>query len=336
MQEIIKFVESLCEGKGTLLYLVKFGSHLYGTNTENSDTDYKGIFLPNLENLILEKKCQSIVHHTSSDRVRNSNVDVDIDLWSLQHWFALLKRGDTNAIDMLFSYTNKDSLVYISQILMETQVFKSPMDYINLRENTSYIAYAHHQAKKYGLKGSRLHLLKSVYDKIIKDLDENKYAKQDVFGVLIPELKDLFFDEKLCFSKRDAQDYDILYICGSGFHEKTKISEVVQRLETTYKKYGERAVQAEQNENVDWKAISHAVRCTFQIEELVKTNHLVFPLKNAEHLKDIKAGKYTWKECEKDIAEGLAKLEVLLEQMPINNSINKVHESSILSCYKGK
>ena len=23
-----------------------FGSHLYGTNTENSDTDYKGIFLP--------------------------------------------------------------------------------------------------------------------------------------------------------------------------------------------------------------------------------------------------------------------------------------------------
>ncbi len=333
MQEIIKFVESLCENKGTLLYLVKFGSHLYGTNTENSDTDYKGIFLPNLENLILEKKCQSIVHHTSNDRVRNSNVDVDIDLWSLQHWFALLKRGDTNAIDMLFSYTNKDSLVYISPILSETMVFKSPMDFINLRENTSYIAYAHHQAKKYGLKGSRLHLLKSVYNKIIKDLDESKYTKQDVFGVVIPELKDLFFDEKLCFDKADTQGYNILYICGSGFHEKTKISEIVQRFEATYKKFGERAVQAEQNENVDWKAISHAIRCTFQIEELIETGHLVFPLKNAEHLKDIKAGKYTWKECEKNIADSLDCLETLLKTMPVNEKINEIHERTILSCY---
>ncbi len=333
MQEVIKFVESLCEAKGVLLYLVKFGSHLYGTNTENSDTDYKGIFLPNIESLILEKKCQSIVHNTNSNAVRNSNVDVDIDLWSLQHWFSLLKRGDTKAIDMLFSYTNKDSLIYISPILKEAQVFKTPMDFINLRENTSYIAYVHNQAKKYALKGSRLHLLKSVYDLIIKALGENKYTKYDFFGILIPELKNLFFDEKLCFAKEDAQGHTVLYLCGSGFHEKTKILEVVLRLETMYKKFGERAVQAENNENVDWKAISHAMRCIFQVEELIKTGNLIFPLKNAEHLKDIKAGKYSWKECEKEISEGLAKLEILLEKMPINKKIDEIHEKTILSFY---
>jgi predicted nucleotidyltransferase len=31
---------------GYLLYLTKFGSHLYGTNGPNSDADYKGFYLP--------------------------------------------------------------------------------------------------------------------------------------------------------------------------------------------------------------------------------------------------------------------------------------------------
>ena len=35
--------------RGNIMNLIVksiFGSHLYGTNTENSDTDYKGIYLP--------------------------------------------------------------------------------------------------------------------------------------------------------------------------------------------------------------------------------------------------------------------------------------------------
>jgi len=32
-----------------------FGSHLYGTNTPDSDTDYKGIFLPSREQVFLGK-----------------------------------------------------------------------------------------------------------------------------------------------------------------------------------------------------------------------------------------------------------------------------------------
>ena len=32
----------------------KHGSHLYGLNTPNSDIDYKGIFMPDLNELLLE------------------------------------------------------------------------------------------------------------------------------------------------------------------------------------------------------------------------------------------------------------------------------------------
>ncbi len=330
-KKIHQEVELLCEGKGTLLYLIKFGSHLYGTNTENSDTDYKGIFLPHAKNLILEHKCRSITQHTASDNAKNISDDVDIDLWSLQHWLDLLKKGDTNAIDMLFSYTNKDVLIYVSP--MFAKIFENPMNYINLRDNTAYIAYAYHQAKKYGLKGTRLHLLKSIYDYVNNALNENKICEQDQFKVLIPDIKNLFFNEKLCFDKVDNQGANILYILGSGFHEKIKVSEVITRLKVSYTKYGTRAILAEKNENVDWKAISHAMRCIFQIKKLAQSGHLVFPLSEADYLMKIKTGKFSWKECEKNIADGLAELETLVNELPQNSLINQVHEKTILSFY---
>ena len=35
-----------------ILFLCKFGSHLYGTNTPESDEDFKGVYLPTLEQCI--------------------------------------------------------------------------------------------------------------------------------------------------------------------------------------------------------------------------------------------------------------------------------------------
>ena len=63
---------------GTPLYLTVFGSHLYGTNTENSDKDYKGIFLPSVKNLILGKKMDSISLTSGNNNSKNSSEDCDI------------------------------------------------------------------------------------------------------------------------------------------------------------------------------------------------------------------------------------------------------------------
>ena len=40
-----------------LIVKMKFGSHLYGTDTEDSDVDYKGVFLPAKKEILLNKKC---------------------------------------------------------------------------------------------------------------------------------------------------------------------------------------------------------------------------------------------------------------------------------------
>jgi len=54
--------------------------------------------------------------------------------------------------------------------------------------------------------------------------------------------------------------------------------------------YGQRAIQAERHEGVDWKALSHAVRVGREAVELFCTGRIVFPLPYADHLLGIKRG----------------------------------------------
>jgi predicted nucleotidyltransferase len=41
-----------------------FGSHLYGTNSETSDRDYKGVFMPTREQILLQRIPHSINEST--------------------------------------------------------------------------------------------------------------------------------------------------------------------------------------------------------------------------------------------------------------------------------
>src|SRR6056297_3686368 len=84
-----------------LIYLSEFGSSLYGTNSENSDIDYKGIFLPNKRELLLGKKMKSYTYSSGNDKGKNTKNDVDIQLWSLHYFIELLSKGETGAIDLL-------------------------------------------------------------------------------------------------------------------------------------------------------------------------------------------------------------------------------------------
>ena len=67
--DVLKIAEKFENTHGVkILYLSKFGSHLYGTDTPESDSDFKGIFLPSKEMLFLEKRCRSLSYVTGNDK----------------------------------------------------------------------------------------------------------------------------------------------------------------------------------------------------------------------------------------------------------------------------
>ena len=160
---LLEQAQALCEKHdATLLFLTFFGSTLYGTETPGkSDVDVRGIFLPSTKALALNKAAKSLHFSTSNNEHRNLAGDVDIDLWSVQHWLLkLLPTGDTGALDVLFAPSHPACALYRHPAL--DAVFENPMRFMDTGKGRAYAEYSLGQAKKYGIKGSRVGVLKAV------------------------------------------------------------------------------------------------------------------------------------------------------------------------------
>ena len=99
----------LVQNNCKLAYITKFGAHLYGTNTENSDIDVRGLYWPDIKDLILEKKLNSLSYTTGDNKTKNNVNDFDIQMWSVNYWLSLVNKGDTLA-DIYVSDNNTNLL----------------------------------------------------------------------------------------------------------------------------------------------------------------------------------------------------------------------------------
>jgi hypothetical protein len=75
--------------------------------------------------------------------------------------------------------------------------------------------------------------------------------------------------------------------------------------------YGKRALEAERNEGIDWKALSHAVRVGREALELFETGQIVFPLVCAPRLRQIKCGEISYREVATEIEALLEEIELV-------------------------
>ena len=217
--------KELCKQNNVkLLYLCKFGSHLYGTNTENSDLDLKGIFLPNKEQCFLGNIPKSLNYSSGNKDTKNTQDDLDIQLWSLQYFLQLVQKGETNALDLLYSVTYSDIILYKTPIV--EIIFHNHNKLYNIKDCNAYFGYALGQAKKYGIKGSRLHKIKEVF-KYVNNFNINHEEK---LSALIPFIIDKYYDESYCFTK-EINSVESLVLCGKIHQGNIKIFEFLNRLE---------------------------------------------------------------------------------------------------------
>lgn len=314
-QEMIKMANDLCmkHGKNHLLYLTMYGSHLYGTNTENSDIDLKGIFMPSIESLAL----QNAPDHFSSQRtdgVKSTADDVEIECWSLHYWLKeLVRKREIQGIDILFSPTNKDTVVYCDEFFDMKYVFENYHRLIGKEDpkTISYMRYARSQAQKYGEKGNRLNVILSVkswlenncppeyinYHPTHVKMNENikKYTISMILDKMMEDLKDEIDETRfnvVMLTNKSGIDDKYIYLCGSHHQQTTALYEFYHRITFQSEKYGNRAKLASINEGKDWKAISHTLRALAETKQLILNGKIEFPLSNAEFLKDVKLGKY--------------------------------------------
>ena len=77
-------------------------------------------------------------------------------------------------------------------------------------------------------------------------------------------------------------------VCGKMFQESASIGYVLPIISKFYEEYGHRAKLAAQNQNIDWKAISHALRAAIQTKEILLDGTIAFPLTKAPFLLQVK------------------------------------------------
>jgi len=137
-----------------------YGAHLYGAATENSDLDYKGVFMPHADDLLLCSVPKSYSASTKKGVVeRNRPDDIDSEFYSLHYFIKLALEGQTVAIDML--HAPPECIIDSSPIWRRIVKNRSKFYTKNLK---AFIGYARRQASKYGTRGSRLNAAQEMMD----------------------------------------------------------------------------------------------------------------------------------------------------------------------------
>jgi hypothetical protein len=333
--EIIKKTQNMCaKNNAELIYLIKFGSHLYGTNTKNSDEDYKGIFLPSVNSCILQKASKSLTYSTGNEKGKNTKEDIDIQLWSLQYFLELLAKGEVNALDLAYSFTHEDIVIYC-RYEFERNFFPNISKFFNAGDCNAFVGYAIGQAKKYGIKGSRLGKIKDALDYMSDFFSQ--YGTDKVTPIrnqVMYEIDKKFHDDSYCFIK-EKNGNRFLIICGRMHQESILTTELYERLKSHYESYGERSELARKNKGLDFKALSHAMRCLYQMEELLIDGRITFPLKSANKLIEIKKGELHFNEIEKMINDKIDEIKAKLKTYNTKTKDQKFIENFILNIYKG-
>lgn len=255
-----------------------FGSQLYGTANEKSDKDFKGVFMPLREQIFLGKIPKSLSENTKKDsNSKNTAEDIDTEMYSLHYFIHLACEGETAALDMLHAPDNM--LVETSEIWKSIVAERQRFYTKNLK---AFVGYARRQASKYGIKGSRLNDAKRVLD-FCGSTAMSQRVKQ-VWNQL-PEGEHIF---KLPEDDNGVRMYEV---CGRKTCETASIEYLFQTVKKFHDNYGERARQAANNENIDWKAVSHALRAAYQVKQILTQKTIVFPLAEADYLRQVKEGR---------------------------------------------
>ena len=279
-----------------LVFATLYGSKLYGTDSPTSDTDVRGVFIPNIRDLLLGAWPQHYVFKPEKD----TDEQVDEQYLSLHYFLKLLTQGETNCLDMFFSYTNKDASLATSPVYEELIKNKDKIITCNV---TKYLGYCKSQALKYSIKGDRIANYEALREVIshcrnpsgvtletelrVQYIlgpgalyamgDPEDYTKNNVHvGTRFP-IKGSPLGEH-CYLLLCDNKERFLMVSGHLFPLNANLNTTNDSIEKCLKSYGQRAFNAAADNGADYKALSHALRVAYQAQELLRTGTITFPL----------------------------------------------------------
>ena len=331
--------------KEQALFRVPCGSRLYGTDTPESDYDYKVICLPALDDLLLNKKVTNRkvkpVGTKAGDKMQPG--EEETEYVPLQVFLDDVFNGQTYALEAAFAV--KQRLHTSTRFLDENpfdpdeqasfdycvEIVNELIDNFLTRNVKKMVGYAVSQAKVYGLKTERYATIVAAIDLISEEIKRIfKEVKRVELKTTLgdsPELRSALLAlphvraSQVLNADGGTELSHAIEISGKQFLHTASLSTIFQSLLKIRAGYGERVASFE-GLGVDWKALSHAIRITEQVIELCETGRVTFPRPNAKVLRKVKAGEVSLQEATAHLEkyfsqiDGAVEASVLPEKTP--------------------
>lgn len=293
---------------GSTVVRMRFGSHVYGTNLPTSDVDIKAVHVPPGRDVLLQRAKASILQKTNSDNSkRNSAQDTDFESFSIQRFMELLLQGQTGPLSMLF--TPDCWVLQTSSLWERIQVDRRYWLHSGI---APFVGYCRQQANKYGIRGGRVAAARDAvafFEGLIARAGHTAKLREhwseiDAYAAGAGE-----FVQLVEHPHSDGRLVKMIEVCNRKVQEHATLKEARNVYQIIFDQYGQRALQAERNENVDWKAMMHAVRVCFEAEELLLHHSITYPSPRADVLLRIRKGEMKYAEVAEILEAGILRLE---------------------------
>lgn len=308
-----------------ILFLMQHGSHLYGTNTPESDADYKGVVIPPVPEILLGTRPHGSYSKSTKkgSAKKNTKSDTDTELFTLHAFLRSCAEGQTFATELLFA--PDQFTIQTTPIWDDIRARKHMLIHKNIK---AYFGYARQQAAKYGIKGSRVAAVRAALEflKQYKPAATLDMIARDL-EILADTHRTADGEQWIGFTEVDVKGKPTIHfeVCNRKLAMHTKVGYAISVYQKVFDEYGQRALLAEKNEGIDWKAMSHAVRVGGQAIELLRYGHIILPRPEAPLLLDIKLGKMPYKEVAELIEQRLAEIIEAEKLSALPDSINMTY-----------
>jgi hypothetical protein len=284
------------------------GSKLYGLDGPNSDTDYKAIFQSDLRDLILMR--------AAKNETKKISEDIEYEGFALQTFLNLACNAEDVAITMLHAPDNK--------IEVDSDIYK------HLRKNKSKfyakrmigsLGYSKAQSAKYALRADRMNAVKN-FIQILENARSKGVARVGQIWDDLPTGEYYYKGEEETNRQADKRFFEC---AGKKVTATVAIEYALEIFQNLYDKYGDRVKIASNLDGQDYKAISHAFRCGFQLREIYLNGGFEYPLKESAFLKDVKFGRlgYLFHNLDAQLNELISEVEKLAEKSNFPDKIDR-------------
>lgn len=304
------------------------GSHLFGTSTKDSDTDFKAVHIPSARDILLGRTQGVKDTSTGNGQTANTSEDVDSVSFPIQKFMGMLAKGETNAIEMLHAPNMHDDWIWDTLVENKFRLIPANMK--------AFVVFGHSQAIRYAVRGDRVTSLQKLVD-VLESFNPGYRVAMgpDAFMRLreIPNVK--------CITKKHG-DKEVPYLVAFGREAPmhSKAGEVAKIFRKPLNEAGKRSRDAV--DGPDWKGLYHAHRIVDEGIELFSTGNLVFPCKNAPEYLQIRRGELKIDAVLDRFDEKLAILEGITpisdfrgkaDTVWIDEFVMSIHEQYVVNAY---